>query len=232
MTDTVKKRILSLKTRPAIVPALFFAAVFMQCGTASQGKSDADQYAVVEAQRMRYFELEIMPQLLKTIQHGDIVFRLGSDMTSELFRRMNEADKRYSHCGIASLENDTVFVYHALGGELDPNQAVQRHTLYQFAHPMGNKAVGLVRTRPHSNAPHRLGEWAQRQYEQKVPFDMQFDYASNDRLYCTEFVAKALTVALQNDVWLTLRQRGSKTYVTPDQLYINNITNQVIHLRY
>src|SRR5436189_2330486 len=59
-----------------------------------------------------------------SIQNGDLVTRTGNDFTSQSLRSLNQRDKTYSHCGIASIEHDSVFVYHALGGDFNPDQKI------------------------------------------------------------------------------------------------------------
>src|SRR4051812_32204935 len=50
------------------------------------------------------------------VKEGDLIMRTGNDFTSEMLEQFCFKDKTYSHCGIAHIENDTVFVYHSLGG--------------------------------------------------------------------------------------------------------------------
>ncbi len=45
----------------------------------------------------------------RMIRQGDMILRTGNDFTSESLRRLSLNDKTYSHCGIASIENDTPF---------------------------------------------------------------------------------------------------------------------------
>ena len=62
----------------------------------------------------------------RLIKQGDLIVRSGRDFTSETFRRLSKKDKTYSHCGIAGIEHDLIFVYHSIGGEWNPDQATQR----------------------------------------------------------------------------------------------------------
>jgi hypothetical protein len=83
--------------------------------------------------------------LEKEILTGDLVTRTGNDFTSESLRKLNRRDKTYSHCGIASIENDTLFVYHALGGEWNPDEKLRRDSWEIFAEPYSNNGIGLFR---------------------------------------------------------------------------------------
>ncbi len=61
-----------------------------------------------------------------------MVLRTGNDFTSESLRQLSFTDKTYSHCGIASIENDSIFIYHALGGEWNPDEKLRRDPIELF----------------------------------------------------------------------------------------------------
>src|SRR6478672_11874002 len=77
------------------------------------------------------------------IQTGDLITRTGNDFTSEGLRSLNQRNKKYSHCGIASVEHDTVFVYHALGGEWNPDEKLRRDPVELFCNPLENRGFGI-----------------------------------------------------------------------------------------
>src|SRR5664279_3877987 len=75
----------------------------------------------------------------KLVKQGDLVVRTGIDFTSETMRDFCEKDKTYSHCGIASIEHDSIFVYHSIGGEWNPNQKLRRDPFDVFCNPFENR---------------------------------------------------------------------------------------------
>jgi hypothetical protein len=77
----------------------------------------------------------------KSVQSGDLILRTGKDFTSDVMRKLSQQDRTYSHCGIASWENDTLFVYHALGGDFNPDQKIRRDPFYLFCNPFENRGV-------------------------------------------------------------------------------------------
>src|SRR6478752_6230688 len=79
------------------------------------------------------------------IATGDLIVRTGNDFTSESLRSLCQRDQTYSHCGIASVENDTIFVYHSLGGEWNPDQKIRRDPIEVFAEPYTNRGIGIFR---------------------------------------------------------------------------------------
>ena len=79
------------------------------------------------------------------IKSGDIIFRNGIDDVSRAARSMNRKDTSYSHCGVLFIENDSVFVYHALGGSYNPSQKLLREPIDSFCNPKDNDAFGIYR---------------------------------------------------------------------------------------
>ena len=125
------------------------------------------------------------------VKTGDIITRTGNDFTSYGRRTLNRRDQTYSHCGIASIENDTIFVYHALGGEFNPDQKLLRQTFTEFSEPFSNNGIAIFRFHDR-NAPGNFAAHAHEYFKQELPFDMDFDMETDDRMYCAEFVVKAL----------------------------------------
>lgn len=182
--------------------------------------------------RMQQYNQSIYPQIQSQVKSGDMITRLGSDITSELFRQMNQTDASFSHCGIASKENDTLFVYHAIGGEFNPDQKLKRETLYAFGHPAENKGLGVFAMQMNAGQQKTLTQVVQKFYQNQTPFDMDFDFATNDRLYCAEFVAKSYGLAKGDSAWMRFSKRGNFRYVAVDNLLRGKGMKEVIRSSY
>jgi hypothetical protein len=146
-----------------------------QPGPAPQKNDAAHKLTGWQEQRLSNYLTTVMPQAHAMVKSGDLITRLGSDITSEMLRQLNQTDKSYSHCGIASIENDSVFVYHAIGGEFNPSQKIKREPLASFGHPTENKALGLFRPKITSGEKTLLLKMVKGLYHAGVPFDMDFD---------------------------------------------------------
>jgi len=155
-----------------------------------------DRDSLYQQGRLENYNGHVFNEMKPLVHSGDIVTRCGSDLTSEILKRLNEKDKTFSHIGIASIENDTVFIYHSIGGEFNPDQKLKREILWSFTHPADNKAAGIFRLPLKENQQKILVAEVQRLYKSGVPFDMDFDWKTDDRLYCAEFVVKSLDKAL------------------------------------
>ncbi len=125
------------------------------------------------------------------IRTGDLITRTGNDFTSESLRSLNQRDQTYSHCGIASIENDSIFVYHALGGEWNPNQKIRRDPLYLFGDPYNNRGMAIFRYEIDDSTCHQIYKTTHRYFTEGIMFDMDFDLATDHRMYCAEFVCKS-----------------------------------------
>lgn len=128
----------------------------------------------------------------KYIQSGDIITRTGNDFTSESLRSLNQHDKTYSHCGIANIENDTVFVYHAIGGDFNPNQKLKREMFQSFTNPLENRGCGIFRYNLNQYETEKLIDDIKNKFSEGLVFDMDFDLKTDNKMYCAEFVGKCL----------------------------------------
>jgi hypothetical protein len=192
------------------------------------GESHPKSAEVFQAQRLQLFNQIIYPELARLVQSGDIVTRLGSDMTSDMLRQMNRSDKSFSHIGIASLENDTLLVYHAIGGEFNPDQKIKREPLYSFLHAADNKGAGIFRINHSPAATVSVTNKAKDFFNAGIPFDMAFNYQTEDRLYCAEFVSKCIVRAMADSSWLLFTNAGKFSYVSVDNITGSRIMIPVI----
>lgn len=131
-------------------------------------------------------------EVKQQVHSGDLVTRTGNDFTSECLRKLNQRDQTYSHCGIASLENDSLFVYHALGGDFNPDQKIRRDPFEMFADASGNKGIAVYRMKLPDSMLREIVRTARSFFDQEIMFDMNFDLASNDRMYCAEYIYKTM----------------------------------------
>lgn len=154
------------------------------------------------------------------IKTGDLIVRTGNDFTSESLRSLNQRDKTYSHCGIASIEHDTVFVYHALGGEWNPDQKIRRDILPVFAEPYSNRGIGIYRYALSAADIQSLMVTVKNLYSMGIMFDMKFDLQTNDRMYCAEFVYKAYLMGTSGKLQFSTSHIGDFTFVGVDDLFL------------
>ncbi len=158
---------------------------------------------------------------LQKLQPGDIVLRMGKDVTSYLFSRFNLRDKSFSHCGIVFFEGGKPVVYHSIGGEDNPDEELRRDAALRWLSPTSNLSFAIIRYPLGSCQVDSLNQVVRKYYREKKRFDMRFDLNSDDRFYCAEFVYKALAEALKDENPLKPYEILGHRYVAIDNLYRN-----------
>jgi hypothetical protein len=77
-----------------------------------------------------------------------------------------------------------------------------------------------------------IADHARSLFLQGIPFDMQFDYQTDDRLYCAEYVAKCISRGLQDSSWLTFSATDNLRYVAIDNLFLTPIMQEQHRWKY
>jgi len=168
----------------------------------------------------------------KIIQPGDLVTRSGNDFTSENFRQFNQRDKTYSHCGMAGIENDTIFIYHALGGEFNPDQKIRRDPLEIFGEPYSNRGIGIFRYSIDSTEKNKVMFAIKKWYAEGIMFDMKFDLKSGDRMYCAEFIYKAFLSGTKNMLPFNISHVKGFYFVGVDDLFMHPACKEIKRIFY
>lgn len=156
----------------------------------------------------------------KNIRTGDLILRTGADFTSESLRSLCQRDQTYSHCGIASIEHDSVFVYHALGGEWNPDQKIRRDPIELFAEPYSNRGIGIYRFSLDKQAVDTLMQTVFQLYRAGVMFDMKFDLKTDDHMYCAEFVYKCYKMGTRDKLRFNKSHIGAFEFIGVDDLFL------------
>lgn len=161
------------------------------------------------------------------IKTGDLIVRTGKDFTSEIMRLLSTEDKTYSHCGIASIEHDSLFVYHSIGGEWNPDERLRKDPFEFFCNPYENRGIGIFRYRITPGERINLVNVVHKLYNKKIMFDMQFNLASDDRMYCSEFVYKALEQATNDKIVLPTTTINHIKFIALDNLFMNPFCTEI-----
>lgn len=102
------------------------------------------------------------------------------------------------HAGIVAIENEVPWVYES-NGQIRPawsspptasvSGGMRRMTLDWF---VSNQTWIAIYDPPAGADPAKIVEFARQSYAQHIPFDAYFDLEDPSRMYCSEFVARAL----------------------------------------
>lgn len=193
--------------------------------TACTGKKQPEklilskQDSITEALRIEnaFTKIDTLQQLVQT---GDLIVRTGNDFTSQSLRSLNQRDQTYSHCGIASVEHDTLYVYHALGGEWNPDQKLRKDFFTAFAEPYSNRSIGVYRYNLTAVESDSVVATVKKLYQAGVMFDMKFNLQTDDRMYCAEFVYKAYTAGTKNKLQFNTSRIDTLEFIGVDDLFL------------
>ncbi|MBS1614870.1 MAG: hypothetical protein JST06_01990 [Bacteroidetes bacterium] len=201
-------------------------------GNPLNASQPANMYPAHLRRENRPENLHAIDSALHLLHDGDLALRTGADATSVMLRQMNQQDKRYSHCGIVFFEQGYPFVYHSIGGEDNPDERLRRDSASFFFNPKSNERLGIARLQLSPGQVVRLHQIVRRYWLARIPFDMDFDLATDDRFYCAEFVYKAVREAARDTGFFPLSHLLKKTYVGVDDLYENPHARLVCDVRY
>ena len=166
------------------------------------------------------------------LHDGDLVLRTGNDFISQTLRQFSPQDKTYSHCGIVLIENGEPYVYHAIGGEDNPDEYLRRERFASFCDPAYNTGFGIYRYCLSPAAHERLDSVVLKWYSEKIQFDLKFDLQTDNRMYCSEFACKALDKASGTPGFIPVSHIGTFAYVAIDNLFLNPHADKVLRVRF
>ncbi len=189
-------------------------------------EEDAAAYKRIEIAKLK------IGLLLPEIQNGDLITRVGNDYTSQSLRTLNTQDTRYSHVGLASIENDSLFVYHALGGEWNPDEKIKREPLQAFADPTDNNAIGVFRLDLPRVQKAKIISLAKAEYLIGTTFDMRFDLATDDKMYCAEYISKMIERGTHPALHFDIHTLGHVTFIGVDDIFLHAKCKEIVQLQY
>jgi hypothetical protein len=185
------------------------------------------------------------------LREGDLVVRLGRDPTSQFIKNFNRVDPSYSHAGIVMVENGVPVIYHVVNGAVNTNEDFRKDSLGGFCNPRNNKAFAIFRYRLSEDEIAALKKLLFQWYKKRIGFDYGLDLATNERMYCSEMVKKAIEKATNGRIILSttplsqteiekmsrhsslaLNSAGTLNMVAIDNLYENQFCYPVMKYRF
>lgn len=192
-----------------------FLLCLLACGTRQQ---QSVQEAISRASRI--------------VRSGDIIVRSGRDEVSQAARGFNRVEKIYSHCGVVQVEQDSVFVYHAMGGRENPSRALMRQDLQAFCSSEQGDGFAIYRYPLTPRQSLLLSGQVRESYRQGLLFDWHFNFETDAEMYCSEFVFKCLNRALAGRLHQVVDRQEPPVYISIDDLYLLPGMTQLIESKY
>ncbi len=196
-------------------------------------KDDASQQtgAYIKERMKNILNYQCIDSCRQLIQPGDLLVRRGDDLTSSMFASLNKQDKRYSHCGLAVIEQDSLYVIHSIGGEDNPDQKVKKELFTQWVSVANNLRFAAYRYALDDTAIKTLIANVNSYYTDQKMFDMDFDLQTDDRLYCSEMIYKALRKTIDDSIIKPV-YGYERWYVGIDNLYLNEQAKLICEVEY
>jgi hypothetical protein len=163
---------------------------------------------------------------------GDLIFRQGRGAISNALMFFSRRDAKYSHAGIISIEYEKVFVYHAIGGEENVSNKLRKDPLEVFCNPASVHSFGIYRLDLSPQQLQDVDSTAKECFRQGLEFDTKFDLDTDEKMYCTEFVYKAITKITGQRNYLPMSAVSGINYVSCDDLYLNSHSSFIYSYHY
>lgn len=162
------------------------------------------------------------------IHSGDLVFRDGRGIVSNTFKQFSQKDSRYSHVGIIHRESGSLYVYHIIGDAQNKNENMRKELLINFISPLQVNAFAIYRSNLN---PEKIDSLSGVFYSRKIQFDSSFDLSTDNKMYCTEFVYKVLSIVSGQNNLISLNTMNGKTFIACDNIYLSsNMENIYSHI--
>jgi hypothetical protein len=207
--------------------------LFAGCGNATS--TPVTSVPAVDASLARAAKIHnkhIVDSAVWLLRSGYVVLRRGLGADSYILAEMNKRNKTYSHCGIVMVEDGYPFVYHSIGGEDNPDERLRRDSANFFFSPKSNTHLAIVNYNFDPAAINDLRDIVIKYYRARPRFDMKFDLATDDQLYCSEFIYKALNKTMNDTAYIHTSELLKRRQVGIDDLYLNEHANVIWEVKF
>lgn len=181
--------------------------------TACQSAKDKPRTDTIAHQR-------IYDSAATLLAHGDLVLRLGRDDLSKMFARLNVRNPKYAHCGVAFSTPKGFWVYHVIAGAAHPEGTVVIEPLSSFVSAKDIEQWAIIRYDFTPNQKALFLQNIQDDYRRKISFDKDFDLATDQAMYCSEMIYKAIIKATADTTYIQqTKTHAGKPYIAVDNLF-------------
>jgi hypothetical protein len=149
------------------------------------------------------------------LHDGDIILRNSRGLLASLFRQTSQHEKKYSHAGIVINIDKKPYICHYIdNGEYDfIIQPVENFASYDECSEFAAYRYELTEVMKQSIRQDVIAN-----VKRPLHFDTDFDFKSDNKLYCTEWISKCF---LSVGINIPLSTSAGFDYVAPENLYLN-----------
>lgn len=139
--------------------------------------------------------------LKKICQPGDLVVRLGDDFISDRIRYLSATDPSYSHAGIIVEHDNKKMVCHIYPDDFVVGADTVRYDIIDsFLNTKTNLKCALYRYDLSDSERVNFEEALNSYHKSKIHFDKKYDLDTDDKIYCSEMIYKALKKVTNNRI--------------------------------
>jgi hypothetical protein len=124
---------------------------------------------------------------------GDILFRGGTDIESDIIREFSITNKTFSHCGIVVKKDGKLKIAHILGGYTNISGSLLYQSVDSFLSYPNNESAGIYTANLLPRQIEKVGYFIDSLRNADVIFDIKFNLFTKDKLYCTELIVDVLS---------------------------------------
>lgn len=136
-----------------------------------------------------------MDSIKLLVKPGDIIFRGGTDIESDIIRSFSRKDNSFSHCGIMLITDSGLRVAHILGGRTNISGNILFQSVEDFFSYPNNEAAGLYTMNLTTLEVESAKLFVDSVDRDGISFDIKFNLFTKDKLYWTELLVDAISYA-------------------------------------
>ena len=139
--------------------------------------------------------------LIKISEPGDLVLRLGDDFISDRIRYLSVTDHSYSHAGIIVMHGNKKMICNIYPDDFIPGADTVRYDIIDsFLNTRTNLKCALYRYDLSGSEKINFQEELNSYHKKKIHFDKKYDLKTDDKMYCSEMIYKALKKVTDNRI--------------------------------
>lgn len=152
-------------------------------------------------------------------ENGDLIYRHGNGAISQFFKKTSLHEQYYSHGGIISISNDSVYVIHTEASEITHIGGAKKESVNSFLKNISQ--WGVYRIDTIQSVRNKIVSEAMQYVIKETPFDFDFDSSTDNEVYCTQLLALSINKGMGREI-IKIQESTSlnKKYYAVDDTYL------------
>jgi hypothetical protein len=178
-----------------LLPVILLLSIFFISCNSTDVDKKTNSRPLSRSEQIQYN----LDSLKRVAASGDLITRLGDDILSYQIKLMNDSDKAYSHTGLIVEREGQKFVAHIAPDE-DGGDTLKYIPIDQFLDTTKNLNCALYRYDFSGDERALMASTIDNFKKVNLHFDWLYDLSTNDKMYCSEMIYKALKISTNNRI--------------------------------